>query len=142
MWVPELSVGVALALWWLVPFLVLFPGHHGAWNGSNGIQIDDHMQYLAFIRDSGDHVLISNLFDVAPDPHVFFNPLFFVPGLAWKLGASLQLSFMLLQPVVVAVLFLGFTAYVRRMFGENRQARLAALVLALFFFSPAAPLAE
>jgi hypothetical protein len=134
-------VFAALAVWTLIPFGLLI-GHHGVFNGSDGLQVADHMQHMAFIRDAGEHVLISSRFDLAPDPHVFLHPLFLLSGALWRLGLSIQLAFLIWLPVAVAALFLGFAAYVRRTLGEGRRARLAALALALFFVTPATPLAD
>jgi hypothetical protein len=100
------------------------------------------MQYLSFIRDAGDHFLISNRFDVVPDRHLFLDPVFLVSGLVWKLGASIQLAFLLWLPVAVAVLVAGFAAYARRLLGSDRAAVMVALILAFFYVAPAMPLAE
>ncbi|MGI9021603.1 MAG: hypothetical protein ACR2G3_12960 [Solirubrobacterales bacterium] len=139
---PEVLAGALLAIWWLVPFAVLFPDHDGTFTGSIGLQADDHMQYLAFIRDAGENVLISNRFDVVADPHLFLHPLFALSGLIWKLGASLQVALIAWQPVAAVALVAAFAAYVRRFFADAPGARLVALLLALFFFTPAAALAE
>jgi hypothetical protein len=131
----------ALAIWALVPFTLLI-GHHGVFNGSDGLQVADHLQHMAFIRDAGEHVLISSRFDLAPDPHVFLHPVFLLSGMLWRLGLSVQLAFLVWLPVAVGVLFAGYSAYVRRTFGDDRGTRLAALAIALFFFTPAGPLAD
>lgn len=110
----------------------------GSFTGSDGIQIGDHLQYIAWIRDAGEHVLFSNQFDVVDDPHLFLHPMWVVSGAAWQLGASLQLAFLLWKPVGVLILFWGFAAYVRRMLGPSSGARAAGLALALFFFAPVA----
>jgi hypothetical protein len=130
-----------LFLWWLLGFAVLLPGHSGVFNGSNGLQVDDHLQYMSFIRESGEHGLISNRFDVDADPRLFFHPLFFVQGLLWRLGLDIQTAFTVVQPLALVALFVAFAAYVRRLVGPSRTARLVALGLALFFLTPAMPLA-
>jgi hypothetical protein len=135
---PFKLVLAALVIWSLVPLVVLLGGS-GSFSGAYGFQISDQMQYLAFVREAGDHGLISNLFDVRADPHVFLHPLFIFSGLAHRLGASVQLALLAWQPVAVAVLFVGFAAFVRRMLGRTPAAALA-LVLALFFLTPAAAL--
>jgi hypothetical protein len=138
---PEPWLLAALAVWSLIPFGLLI-GHHGVFNGSDGIQVADHLQHMAFIRDAGEHGLISSRFDLAPDPHLFLHPVFLLSGGLWRLGLSIQLAFLIWLPVAVGALFFGFAAYVRRTLGEDRRARLAALALALFFVTPATPLAD
>ena len=143
---PDGAVLALLAVWSVVPLAILF-GHVGGglgigsngrvFTGADGPDIADQLQYMAWIRDAGEHVLFSNQYDLKPDPHLFLNPMFLLSGLAWKLGASLQLSFLAWKPVVVLALFAGFAAYVRRLVGPG-WSRPAALVLALFFFTPAA----
>jgi hypothetical protein len=79
--------------------------------------------------------------DVAPSDAVWLNPLWLLSGLAWRLGLGIQLSFLLLKPLALLVLYGGFLAYVRRMVDEPGR-RLAALALGLFFVTPAYPLLE
>lgn len=128
-------------LWSAVPLPALW-GSGEVFNGAEGLQVDDQLQYLAFIRDAGENTLQSNRFDVVSDPHLFLHPMFALSGLLWSLGASVQLAFLVWKPVAVVALLVGFTAYVRRMVGDSRAASLAALALALFYLAPAAPLAE
>jgi hypothetical protein len=137
--------------WALLPAAILFVGvGDGLALGSGGraflgpdqINVPDQLQYLAWIRDAGDHVLFSNRFDLAPDPHLFLHPLWALSGLAWKLGASLQLSFLVWRPIAVATILIGFVAYARRLIPQDGWGRSAALVLALFSFPPAAALWE
>jgi hypothetical protein len=137
----ELIVLAAVGLWALVPFIALIGGS-GVFNGSDGLGPQDHMQYLSFIRDAGEHFLISNRFDVTPDRHLFLDPVFAISGLVWKLGASIQLAFLLWLPVAVTVLFAGFAAYARRLLAPDRAAVVIALILAFFYVAPAMPLAE
>ena len=139
----EWTLLAALTAWALAPLAVLLVAAHtgsaeGTFTGSAGIQIGDHLQYLAWIRDSGEHGLISNRFDAVADPHLFLHPMWIVSGAIWKLGASLQLAFLLWKPVAAITLFAGFAAYVRRHLPESAGARAAALAGALFYFSPAA----
>ena len=143
----EAGALVLLAVWSLVPLAILF-GRVGdgvglgtggrVFTGVDGPGISDQLQYMAWIRDAGENVLFSNRFDLAADPHLFLHPMFVLSGLVWQLGAGVQLAFLLWKPVAVAVLFLGFRAYVRRLLGPDRRLQLATLLLALFFFTPAA----
>src|SRR3954449_13072912 len=87
----ESAVFALLALWSVLPFAVFFLSFHdggvsldrgnGVFNGSAGLQVGDHMQYLGWIRDAGEHVLFSNRYDVAHDPHLFLHPVFLLAGL-------------------------------------------------------------
>src|SRR5690242_5970703 len=98
---PEGAVLALLALWSVIPLAILF-GHVGGglgigsggrvFTGVDGPDIGDQLFYMAWIREAGDHVLVSNQFDLRPDPRLFLHPMFLLSGLAWKLGASLQLS--------------------------------------------------
>lgn len=124
-----------------VPLLTLL-GSRGVFNGAYGLDVADLMQYMAFIRDAGQHVLISNQFDVVRDPHLFFDPVFDLSGLLWHLGASIQLALLVWVPVVAAAIACSFLAYVRALVGAGRLAAAAALLLALFYLTPAIPLAQ
>jgi hypothetical protein len=145
-----LALFVVLALWAVLPLGLLFfrfsstgisvRGGQGVFIGSAGLQVADHLQYMAWIRDAAHHVLISNRFDVISDPHVFFHPLFALSGLVSRV-VSLQLAALMWKPFTLVALYAGFAAYVRRLV-EGRAAQLAALTLALFFFTPATPLAQ
>lgn len=131
---------LALAAWTAVPLFVLLGGH-GVFNGAYGVDVPDAMQYMAFIRDAGQHLLISNQFDVVPARHLFLDPVFALSGLGWRLGASIQAAQLVWVPVAAAALFVGFAAYARRLLGPDRGAVLAALVLAFFYLAPGTALA-
>ena len=137
----------ALAAWSLVPLGLLLAGAGGpaladdrfVFTGSDGHFVADNMQYLAWIREAGEHVLSSNRYDVVDDPALFLHPMFALSGAAWRLGLSLQLALIGWKPLALIVLFTGYAAYVRsRLTGSGERA--AALALALFFFTPAVPL--
>ena len=137
----------AVAAWGLIPLAVLLVAANtgsaeGTFTGSAGVQIGDHLQYIAWIRDSGEHGLISNRFDAVSDPYLFLHPMWIVSGAIWKLGASLQLAFLLWKPIAAIALFAGFAAYVRRHLPDSPGARAAALAGALFYFSPVAVLTD
>lgn len=139
----ELSLLAAFALWSLVPLVLLFAGgDDGLFTGSDGLQTDDHLQYLSWVREASDDVLLSNRFDVVEDPRLFLHPMLALSGLLNALGVSVQLSYLLWKPVTVALLFAGFAAYVRRRLGPDGGARAAALALALFFLTPATVLVD
>lgn len=133
-----LLLGAALLT--LLPALTLL-GSGGSFNGGYGVDVPDLMQYMGFIRDAGQHVLISNLFDVAPTRHVFLDPVFAVSGLVWRIGASIQVALLFWVPLAAAAVVFGFRAYVRRLV-EGRAAFVVALALALFYLAPATALAD
>jgi hypothetical protein len=148
-WSAGTSAGIlaVLALWSLVPLTLLFVavseglsfGTEGrVFTGVDGPGISDQLQYMSWVRDAGENVVFSNRFDLGSDPHLFFHPMFALSGLLWKLGASVQLSFLVWKPVAVLVLFIGFSAYVRRLVDADPWLRGATLFLALFLFTPAA----
>lgn len=135
----EATVLALLAAWSLGPLVALLweaIRDGGTLTGADGPFAADQLQYLSWIREAGDHGLASNRFDVAPSDHVFAHPMFLLSGVAWKLGAGIQLAYLAWKPVAIAVLFAGAALYVRRTV-EAPGARTAALVLALFFFTPA-----
>jgi hypothetical protein len=136
----DYSILVAIALWsitYLVALVAFAIVHDRTFVGSDGPLPADQLQYFAWIRESGDHGLVSNRFDLEPSGHVFIHPMFLVSGLAWKLGLNLQLSYLIWKPVVVILIFVGCAAYVRRTIDPKGWSRQAALLLAVFFFTPA-----
>lgn len=134
-------MAVLLLLWTLAPLFTLLGGH-GVFDGVYGIDAPDLMQYMGFIRDSAEHVLISNVFDTASSPHLLLDPGFALSGLAWRLGASIQFAMLMWVPISVVALFFSFRAYARRMLGPEAGLVALALMLAFFFFTPAQPLAQ
>ena len=117
-------------------------GDHGSITGATGIYPADQLQYLAWIRDAGGHGLAASLFDLTPAKHVLLDPLFETSGLLWLIGLPVQAAYLVWLPVAVAVLFLGFRAYVRRLLPDSRADRALALGLALFFSTPVLPLLD
>lgn len=131
-----------LAAWSLIPAAVAVQhliADGGVWTGVDGGGVVDHFGYLAWIRESSEHVLMANRFDVDDDPAVYLQPQWAVGGLVTWLTGSVQLGFLVFKPVAVAVLFGGFWAYVRRTL-DGRGERAAALALALFYWPVAGPL--
>jgi hypothetical protein len=138
---PDVAVVALLALWTFTPLFTLL-GQRGVFNGGYGIDRPDLMQYMAFIRDAGGHVLISDQFDVAPARHLLLDPGFVLSGLVWRAGASIQFALLMWVPIALLALCAGFLAYARRMLGDDRRAVAVALLLTFFFFAPALPLAD
>jgi hypothetical protein len=141
----EILLLAVLALWAAFPIALLlaYASHfHASFTGADGlIGADgvlgaDQLQYLSWIRDAGSHGLASDLFSLTPSGHVYLEPLFTISGLLWHLGLSLQLSYLIWKPIAVVVLVLAAIDFARRAFGEEGAARAAAVVLALFLFTP------
>jgi hypothetical protein len=131
----------ALAAWAAIPLFAILSRSRGVFfDGGDGMFGDaDQLQYLAWIRDASQHWLASNLFDIRSTPHVFLHPMFVLSAALTHLGLSVQVSYLMWEPLAVAVLFTGTWAYVRQTIGST-AARLAAFLIAVFFFSPFAPL--
>ena len=140
----DLGALVALVAWSVLPLahLLLSAGEGDYFTGADGPFAADQLQYMAWIREAGEGFLIGNQFDLAPSADVFLHPMFVLSGLVWKLGASIQLAYLLWKPIAVAILFLGFRAYVRRFLGPEGGARMAGLWLALFYFAALAVLLD
>src|SRR3954447_11023768 len=90
--------GVSLAV--LVPLLT----RGRPLSGSDGLFPADQLQYFAWIRDSSEHVLIGNRFDLAPGDRAFLHPGLLVSGAVHAAtGLSIPLSYLLWKPVAVAL---------------------------------------
>jgi hypothetical protein len=124
--------GISLAV--LVPLLT----RGRPLSGSDGLFPADQLQYFTWIRESAEHVLIGNRFDLAPGDRPFFHPGFFITGIVHRIsGLSIPATYMLLwKPVAIGLLFYGALKYVRRLLPAGGQ-RHAALALALFAVMPA-----
>lgn len=132
----------ALALWAVAPiaYLALRAGaHHESLSGADSLFAADQLQYLAWIRSSGDHLLAANGFDLRAGGEVYLNPMFALSGLLWRAGIGIALSYLLWLPVAVGVLYVGFRQFIWH-FVSGPTARAAALILALFFVTPADPI--
>jgi hypothetical protein len=134
----DLAALVALAALSLA-FLVWIFVRGGVFGGWEGFVVADQGQYLVWIREAGEHVLIANRFDMRPDDHVFLHPTLLISGLLTKVGFSEPLAYLVWKPVGVAVLFYGVWRYVRHRLADLWERR-AALVLALFSVPPFAVL--
>lgn len=138
-----MAVGVALALWSLAGLgLQLWRVHAdgGVFAGSDGPFAADQLQYLAWVREASEHGLVADRYDLASSHAAFLHPMLALSGAGVAAGLSVQFAYLLWKPVAVAVLFAGTLAYVRRNVPPGGHARTAALALALFFFTPFAPL--
>ncbi len=129
----------ALSAWTFIPIAALVAHavlDGGVFTGVTGIDPYDQYQYLAWIRDTGGHLLAANLFGIIGG-HVFVQPMYLLSGIFWHLGLDLQLSYLIWAPVAVGVVWVGFAAYARRM-GSSGGQRAAILFLGLFFATPIA----
>jgi hypothetical protein len=108
--------------------------HGQVWTGTDGEYPVDQLQYLAWIRDTATHGLVSNLFVLQPTPADYFQPAIMISGGLTALGVAPWLSLLLWKPVAVVTLFLVVRAYVRRSL-TGRWPRRTAIVLAIFFGS-------
>ena len=135
----ELAALAALAgLSLLVLAALLTKGR--ALTGADGLLASDQLQYFTWIRQAGEHWLIGNEYDLAPDSRVFLHPGFLLSGLVSAgTGISVPLSYLLWKPVAVALLFWGVLRYARRLLPAGGP-RHVALVLGLFAVMPASAL--
>lgn len=105
-------------------------------SGADGFFATDQMQYLAWIREAGNHILIGNPWDLAPGERRFLHPGFLLSGLLYRyLDFPITLSYLIWKPVAIGVTFAGCLLYVRRLV-RGRGPQHAALVLALFAVMP------
>jgi len=134
-----LATLVSLLAWGLAPVVYLVfesLASERSLSGADGPFTADQLQYLAWIRSAGEHVLATNGYDLRLGAHVFLHPMWLLSGAAWRAGVAIPVSYLLWVPIGAVVLFAGFRAYARRLLAPGR-ARVAALVLALFFVTPA-----
>ncbi len=101
-------------------------------SGGDGLFTVDQLQYLSWVRDAGDHWLVSNKFDFAPDRHVLLHPGYLISGLLHtQLGVGLPEAYTVLwKPVAVLVAFFGIRNYSTRLL-PGLWARRTAMVIAL-----------
>ena len=103
-----------------------------ALTGADGLLASDQLQYFTWIRQAGEHGLVGNEYDLAPDHRVFLHPGFLLSGLLHAAtGITVPLSYLLWKPVAVGLLFWGVLRYARRLLPPG-GARHAALILGVF----------
>jgi hypothetical protein len=126
-----LAWSLAPVVWLLVESL-----RHGyTLTGADGPIPGDQLQYLAWVRDAGEHGLAANLFELRPGDHVFAHPMFTPAGLASGIGVPVQLAYWLWKPVAALALAGGALLWVKRLLPGRAGAQAAATALALFSFS-------
>jgi hypothetical protein len=134
-----LAAFLALSLW-TVGVLATQQRGVRSWTGTNGLYLGDQMQYLGWIRDSAQHVLIGDPYKTNKSPHDFLEPGLVISGSLVRLGVSAWLSYLMWVPIAAVALFVAARAYVRSLIA-GKAARRFALILALFYISPLAELA-
>ena len=141
---PLRGGAIAVALGWsFVPIALLAYHtlvHGGVLSGSDGpLAGADQLFYMDSIRQSAQHVLIGDNFALALGQRVFLNPLYLVAGVVWLIGVPLQAAFWSLNLLAAPALALGTVAVAGRALPPGRG-RVAAVAIALFYFSPVLPL--
>ncbi|MFM8761841.1 MAG: hypothetical protein ACKOFC_01030 [Solirubrobacterales bacterium] len=109
----------------------------GVVTGADGFLVTDPMQYLNWLRQSGEYGAAANLYDLAPGPHSFVHPGLLISGLIHRAGAGIVVAYQLWKPIAVAALFFGSFYFAGRFLVRERDRR-TAVVLALFFATPVA----
>jgi hypothetical protein len=138
---PSLALMVAWTAFPVIALVVWVTAHGGVLTGANGYDTFDQMQYLAWIRDAGSHVLASNLWRIPATPHDYLQPMYVVSAGLWRLGVPLPVAYMVFKPIALVVLFAGCAWYARHLLPQSRWMQAAALLLAVFYLSPALQIA-
>jgi len=113
---------------------LLFSGR--TWTGGEGPVAVDQLQYVTWIREAGDHGLIGNRWDFAPDQRVFLHPGFLASGLVHRVtGLSAQWTLLFWKPVAILATFIACVAWVRQLV-DGVWSRRTALFIALFVVMP------
>jgi hypothetical protein len=134
-----LALLAALALAPLAGLLLRVALKGGHFAGGDGLLVLDQLQYLNWLRQASEHVLVGNLYDLAPGPRSFLHPGVVVSGALHALGLGIAPAYLVWKPVAVLALWAGAVAWCHRLL-EPGGGRLAAIALALFFASPVAAL--
>jgi hypothetical protein len=112
----------------------------GVLSGTNGsIAGADQFFYLDEIRQSAQHVLIADHFDLRLGHAVFLDPLVLLGGGVWLLGVPIQAVFWLLGLLAAPVLAAGAWLLVAPALRSVRE-QAVALALGLFYMSPLVPI--
>ena len=137
----ELGALIALAVIAMVPLIALVTQGRPL-SGADGLLATDQLQYFAWIREAGNHILAGNLWDLQPGERRFLHPGFLLSGLLHRFtGLSIPASYLLLwKPVAIGLTFTGCLVYVRRLLAPGGR-RHAALLIALFAVMPASAVA-
>ena len=132
-----LAAFAAMALAPLVGLLVRVWTQGGVITGADGFLVLDPMQYVNWLRQSGESGAAANLYDLAPGPHSFVHPGLLISGLLYRLGFGVVLAYLVWKPVAVVALFAGAFLFAGRFLARAGDRRVA-VILGLFFASPIA----
>jgi len=132
-----LAAFAAMAVAPLVGLLVRVWTKGGVITGADGFLVTDPMQYLNWLRQSGDFGAAANLYDFAPSSHLFVHPGLLISGLLYRLGLGVALAYLVWKPVAIVSLFAGAFLFAAR-FLPRAGDRRVAVICALFFASPIA----
>jgi len=106
------------------------------WLGvDGGPVIQDQMQYIGWIRETSEQVLISNHYVAASTQSSYLHPGALISGLVARIGVAPSAGYLLWKPVATLALFGAVWAYVRNLVDAG-TGRWLALVLALFLLPP------
>ena len=124
-----LSLFVLLKVGWGVAV------HGWIWTGALGF-VFDTMQYLAWVREMGDHFLSGNMFSLDPLVRNYFNPGLGVSALLYRMGVPITIAYALWVPVGIVVMAWVTVVFMRRMV-EPGWPQAIAIAIALLFKMPA-----
>ena len=129
-WFDWLFLALTAGLAMMVMAPLLLTGNR--LSGGDGLFTVDQLQYLAWVRDAGDHWLISNSFDFSADRHVLLHPGYLISGLLHThLGIGLPAAYTAVwKPIAVVVAFFGIRNYSVRLI-PSLWARRTAMLIAL-----------
>ena len=99
----------------------------------------DQMQFVGWVQSASQHILISNLFSTSRSPADFLQPGIVASGLLVRLGVDATTAYNLWIPIAVVMLFVAMRRMVRASI-SGLWSRRFALILALFYISPAGAL--
>jgi hypothetical protein len=133
----SLAALFALSMAVIAGLLVRVWTQGGLVTGSDGFLVVDQMQYLNWVRQAGEHVLIEDLYDLDDGPRTFLHPGVLVSGLLNRLGLGVIAAYMAWKPVAVIALLAAAIGWTRRYLARRDDRRLA-LALVLFSTSPVA----
>src|SRR5436190_2926202 len=133
---PVIGLAGVAVVWSFVDLAWLWARRgHATFLGVDGPFAGDQLQYLSWIRESGEHFFVNNLYDGSTQHALFVHPMFLVSGALWRLGMPLALAFQIWKPITAVALVVAYTAVVRASV-DGRAARLAAVSVALFSATP------
>lgn len=132
-----LAAFAAMAVAPLVGLLVRVWTEGGVITGADGFLVLDPMQYVNWLRQSGESGAAANLYDLAPGPNSFVHPGLLISGLLYRLGFGVVLAYLVWKPIAVLALFTGAFLFAGRFLARAGDRRVA-VILGLFFASPIA----